>query len=109
MSYATAPSESQRENSGEFVAEVRRVMALFVEDDLARGIPAALSLHCHACQRGRPAPGFICYERYQFCNACATEYEVATARRLVRSVGQFLRDRRFGEEERHRLSDAVPA
>jgi hypothetical protein len=109
MSGASTRDGDRREISPEFLAGVQQVMTLFVEDDLAKGVPAALSLHCHACQRGRPAPGFICYEQYQFCNACATEYEVAVARRLVQSVGQFLRDRRFGEEERYRLPVAVPA
>jgi hypothetical protein len=54
-------------------------------------------LYCDACQRSQPAAGFIRYCRYQICNACATEYEIAQARGLVGSAGQFVRDRQFGE------------
>jgi hypothetical protein len=91
------------------VTAMRRIMQLFVEDDLDHGVPVSLSLYCHACERGRPAPGFIRYGHYQFCNGCATEFEVASARQEVRSVGEYMRDRRFGEAERHRLSETTPA
>jgi formate dehydrogenase maturation protein FdhE len=85
------------------VTAVRQAMALFVQDDLARGLSPLLNYFCHACERARPALGFIHHGRYQLCNACATEYEVARLCHVVDSVGQFVRDKRFGEAERYAL------
>jgi hypothetical protein len=81
-------------------AQVRAIpaaMRLFVEQDLTESEEPSRRLYCDACQRAQPAAGFIRYCRYQICNACATEYELAQARRLTGSVGQFVRDRQFGE------------
>jgi hypothetical protein len=47
-------------------------MQLFVEEDRARGVSAALRGFCDACQQPRPLPGFIRYEPYSLCNRCAT-------------------------------------
>ena len=82
---------------------IRTVMALFVDDDLTRGISPRAELYCRACQQGRPMPGFILYERYQFCNRCATEYEVARLCSMVASPGQFVREKTFGEADRYAL------
>lgn len=72
------------------VRAVAAVMRLFVEDDLANGVSPARGLWCDACERMRPAPGFIRYEQRQVCNACATEYEIQRARGLVRSIKEYL-------------------
>ena len=79
------------------IRAIQSAMQLFVEDDLTRGELAEQRLYCDACQRAQPAAGFIRYCRYQICNTCATEYEVAQARGLTLSAGQFVRDRQFGE------------
>lgn len=88
------------------LSAIRAAMALFVDDDLARGVSPLTVLYCQACQQGRPMPGFILYgERFQFCNRCATEYEVARLRSIVASPGQFVRDKAFGEADRYALPD----
>lgn len=77
---------------------IQTVMHGFVEDDLDRGVTADARLFCDACRRGRPVAGFIRYARYQFCNACATDFEVGQALGRVGTPGQYVRDRQFGEE-----------
>jgi hypothetical protein len=72
-------------------------MQLFIEEDLARGAARDKKVYCDACEQPQPAAGAIRYGRYQVCNSCATEYELAQARGLTGSVGQFVRDRQFGE------------
>lgn len=86
------------------VVAIRSVMRLFVEDDLANGMPADKRMYCDACQRPRQALGFIQYDRHLLCNACAVEYEVARARGLALSAGQFVRDKTFGEAEAYALA-----
>lgn len=85
------------------VTAIRSAMRVFVDDDLARGIEPQRRLYCDGCERARPAAGFIQYERYAMCNECATEYEVARARALLASPGQFIRDKRFGEGDFYAL------
>ena len=82
---------------------IRAVMRTFVDDDLARGVSVQTRLYCSACQQARSMAGFILYERYQFCNRCATEYEVARLRSMVASPGQFVREKTFGEVDRYAL------
>jgi hypothetical protein len=89
-------------STGEMEA-IRAALSLFVEDDIARGVAAFSRLFCDACQRARPAAGFIQYGRYATCNACAIEYEVARARGLLGTPGQFVRDKRFGEGDAYVL------
>lgn len=89
--------------SGREVAAMRAALALFVEDDIARGVAAGSRIFCDACQRARPAAGFIQYGRYAVCNACAIEYEVARSRGLLSTPGQFVRDKRFGEGDAYAL------
>lgn len=98
----TAPAG--RALTPEQVAAIRAVMHLFVEDDLANGVPAEKRMYCDACQKPRPALGFIQYDRHLMCNACAIEYEVARARGLALSAGQFVRDKAFGEADAYALS-----
>ena len=86
------------------VHAIREVMRIFVEDDLANGVPPGKRLFCHACEASRPAAGFIKYGRLAFCNACAVEYEMARARALVGAPEEFLR--RAGEA---RLAPALEA
>ena len=76
---------------------IRSAMRSFIDEDVASRGYTERRLYCDACQRSRPAPGFIRYCRYQICNACTTEYELARARGVSGSVGQFVRDRQFGE------------
>jgi hypothetical protein len=92
-----APLHKPHPLSERQVGAIRTAMRLFVQDDLALGRASTGRLYCDACELPQPAAGFIQYGRYQVCNACATEYELVRARGLARSVGQFVRDRRFGE------------
>ena len=82
---------------------IRAAMQLFVDDDLAKGISLDQRLYCAACERPRPAAGFIQYSRYHVCNSCAIEYEIAHARGLTASPGQYVRDKNFGETGRYGL------
>ncbi len=85
------------------VSAIRAIMALFVEEDLANGVDPARRMYCDACGRHQPAPGFVQYDRYTLCNRCATEYEIAHARGIALSAGQFVRDKSFGEVAAHML------
>lgn len=76
---------------------IRTAMQLFVDDDLSRGLEVDRRLYCEACERKRPAAGFIQYGRYMLCNACATEYEIAHAGGLATNIGHFVRGKTFGE------------
>lgn len=87
----------------EQVAAIRSRMRLVVEGDLADGVAHRDRLYCDGCQRPQLAPGFIAYDQYSFCNGCAIEHEVARARGLVLSAGQFVRDKTFGEAEAYAL------
>jgi len=64
---------------------------------------APLRRFCDACQRPRPAVGFVQTRRYDLCTACASAYTAARDAGLQVTVGQFVRDARFGEAERYRL------
>jgi hypothetical protein len=88
-------------NNGRVTAIIDAMRAL-LEKDLALG-PAVGRLYCDACQRVRGGAGFVSYGRYSICNQCATEYEVANARGIPTSVGQFVRDKNFGETGRYTL------
>ena len=72
-------------------------MVLFIEEDLSKGTQPSDRRYCDACERLRSAAGFVQYERYCVCNPCATEYEVANARGIALSAGQYVRDKNFGE------------
>jgi hypothetical protein len=78
------------------VRAIRTAMQLFVEDDLGKAPRSCAHLACDACEQARPAEGFIQYGRYQVCNRCATNYEIAHAKGLVETPGQYIRDQRFG-------------
>jgi hypothetical protein len=79
------------------LASIKATMHLFVEEDEERGLTLTQRRFCDACEKARPAPGFIQYGRYSLCNACATSYEIAQARGMSLSAGQYVRDNRFGE------------
>jgi formate dehydrogenase maturation protein FdhE len=85
------------------VEAIRSAMRVFVDDDLARGTEPQRRAYCDGCERARPAAGFIQYDRYCLCNDCATEYEVARARALVSTPGQYIRDKRFGDGDYYAL------
>jgi hypothetical protein len=87
------------------LAAIRAAMQLFVDDDLDRGVTADQRLFCDACERVRPAAGSIRYDRYLLCNNCGIEYEVARARGLTISPGQYVRDKRFGETKPYLLEE----
>lgn len=78
------------------IAAVRSAMQLFVEDDLARGVPDMRGLYCGACDRIRPSPGFIHYKEdgaaYPLCNACATAYELARLDGEAAGIEQYLHE-----------------
>lgn len=86
-------------------AAIRAAMQLFVEDDLERGVTSDQRLFCDACERVRPAAGCIKYDRYLLCNSCGIEYEVAHARGVSVSPGQYVRDKRFGETREYSLGE----
>jgi len=65
-------------------------MRLFVEDDLARGVTASELICCAVCGRRKAAPGAVQYEQWLFCNPCATDYEIARMRALVRTPADYL-------------------
>jgi hypothetical protein len=83
------------------------VMRSFVADDLALGVSPAATLHCPACERKRPRAGAIPYERYLVCNLCATEFEIARVGLAPLSIGQYIRDKQFGESERYALPQSL--
>ncbi len=95
---------SGRNLTPEQIAAIRAVMRLFVEDDIANGVPLERRMYCDACQKPQSALGFIQYDRHLLCNPCAVEYEVARARGLALSAGQFVRDKTFGEAEAYALT-----
>jgi hypothetical protein len=74
---------------------VQMAMRVFVEDDLARGVPVDRRRHCGACRKERPAAGFIEYGPHAVCNRCATAYEVARLSALVSRIEPFLEDARL--------------
>ena len=74
-------------------------MRVFVEDDLANGISPRKQMVCDACHDLRPLPGAMQYDRYLVCNECAIDYEVARVRGTALTIGQFVRDRTFGDGE----------
>jgi hypothetical protein len=101
----TVPGLPGVELSAAQITAIRAVMRTFVDDDLVRGVASQARLYCPACQQGRCLAGFIDYGRYQLCNRCATEYEVALARGLVQSAGRFVRDKVFGEGAAYELDE----
>jgi hypothetical protein len=91
------------------LAAIKTVMQTFIADDLDRGVSPATRLYCHGCRGPRPQPGFLMYERYQLCNDCATGYETLLTSGQVATPGQFVRDRRFGEEFQWQLDQVAEA
>lgn len=87
----SGPPAPKRVLSAEQVAAIRAVMQIFVEDDLAGGMPADRQLLCDACAVEQPAPGFIKYDQHLVCNNCALEYEIARAEGVVPSAGEWVR------------------
>jgi hypothetical protein len=88
------------------VAAIVDAMRALLEKDLALGT-AIGRLYCDACQQVRSAAGFVSYGRYNICNRCATEYEVANARGKLTTVGQFVRDKNFGETAGYALDSIL--
>jgi hypothetical protein len=72
---------------------IRDAMQLFVEDDIAQGVPPQAIEYCPGCDAPRPLPGFVRYEDAALCNACATEYEIARTGGLVADAATYLRDK----------------
>jgi hypothetical protein len=72
------------------VESITAAMSLFVQDDLANGVPVNGRSYCGACASSRPAAGFIRYDGAEVCNTCAIEYEVLRASGRLRSIGAFI-------------------
>ena len=89
----TAHASGRRTLSPRQVEAIVALMRLFVEDDLANGVPPTSMKRCAACRLACPAPGFIRYDGHELCNPCATDYEVHRARGDVRWIGAYLTDR----------------
>ncbi len=100
-------SPRKRRLTAHQLTAIAHVMQLFVEDDLALGVSPDASIRCPACERKRPRPGAISYGRYFICTGCATEFEVARASRGPLSIGQYIRDKQYGESERYALPPAL--
>jgi formate dehydrogenase maturation protein FdhE len=98
MSSSVAPRHSL---STRQVSSIRAVMQLFIEDDIASGESVSERRYCHACELRRPAAGFIQYDRYAICNACATNYELARATGLAEDIGQYVDAGHAGETLEH--------
>jgi len=88
-------------------AAMAQVMQLFVEDDLALGVSPTASFYCPACERERSRAGAVRYGRYLVCNLCATEFEIAMLTLGTLSIGQYVRDKRYGEGERYALPPSL--
>lgn len=91
-----ASGRTRRLTVGQLTA-IRTAMALFAEDDLARGVPPGAVEYCPGCDDARPLPGFVRYDESStsalVCNACATEYEVARMQGSAPDIEEFLRGR----------------
>jgi hypothetical protein len=72
------------------VESVRAIMRLFLEEDLARGVPRDRQLLCQCCGVIKWAAGFVLYGRSAFCNECATELELSRLRGRCDSAAEFL-------------------
>jgi hypothetical protein len=88
------------------IALILDAMHGLLERDLAMGTSIGKQ-YCDACQRVRNGAGFVVYGRYTVCNQCATEFEVANARGLLTTIGQFVRDKNFGETARYALDTVL--
>ena len=73
------------------VQAIRDTMHLFVEQDLTRGSACIAHRRCSRCEEDRPGAGFITYDGSELCNPCATVFELARARGIVRTLSEFLR------------------
>ena len=87
------------------VQAIRAAMQTFVDEDASFGRGRMLPRWCVYCQMDRPGPGFIAYDCGDFCNECATDFEMARAQGLVRTVAEFYA-RRSGDT-RKRLLQAI--
>jgi hypothetical protein len=79
------------------IAAVQYAVHLFIAEDLERGIPATARIYCDGCACQRPRAGAMPYDGNLLCNVCAAQFEVARAGGSIRTVGQFIRDKQFGE------------
>ena len=72
------------------IESARSIMRLFLEEDLARGVPADRRLVCQCCGMTKWAAGFVLYGRSPFCNECATELELSRLRGRCETAAEFL-------------------
>lgn len=70
----------------------------------ATGATPAAQLYCDGCER--MMPGCDCWRsgRYVLCRRCQDEYITAWAMGRRITPGQYVRDKRFGDEEAYALS-----
>lgn len=90
--HGTAPSAAMpaatRRLSERQIEAVYAVMRLLRDDEPAAD--AAAPIVCSACRRGRSSRGSIAYDAYLLCNGCATDYELLSTARKVRTIQEFL-------------------
>jgi len=60
-------------------------------------------LFCDACERAVPAAGCHHAPRHTLCPGCSQEYALAVATGRPVSIGQYVRDKRFGEGDLYAL------
>lgn len=72
------------------IASVHAIMRLFLEDDLARGVPFDHLLLCQCCGSTKWAAGYVLYGRSAFCNECAAEYEITRLRGHCDNAADYL-------------------
>jgi hypothetical protein len=61
-------------------------------------------LYCDGCEQSVPGTDCRRWDRYVLCLRCQEEYITAWAMGRRVSPGQYVRDKRFGEEEAYTLS-----
>ncbi|HZQ37422.1 MAG TPA: hypothetical protein VFD32_15935 [Dehalococcoidia bacterium] len=62
------------------------------------------TLYCDGCERMAPGPDCWRSGRYVLCRRCQEEYITAWAMGRRITPGQYVRDKRFGDEEAYALS-----
>ena len=107
QSVATAGKPRRNGLTTRQIAAVQYVIHLFMEEDLERGVSPTAPIYCAGCAQQRPRAGALPYGGHLLCNICAAQFEVARACRRTTSVGQFIRDKQFGEAERYALPPII--
>lgn len=67
-----------------------RVVRSMADDRVERGVELGHAMHCHSCDREKPAAGSALYGAYRLCNDCFLEFTLALATGTVDSVAEFM-------------------